>query len=152
MPIPSNADIRAGIAYILRNSPDVQAWATDKGIDLDAPLRFKEWEPFAPILDFGVLIDVSPVAELVPESSCDGPWEARFIIFVGYTGAGSTAASNWLAILETALTDSAGAWAPCTEGRGIFLRDIDHVARMPQIRTKETWTLPSSFRCLVEYV
>jgi hypothetical protein len=150
--IPSNADIRAGIAYILKNNPNVQAWASDKSIDLDDPLRFKEYDPFAPVLDMGVLIDVEVASELSSESSCDTPYDARFILYVGYTGAGSTAASNWLAVLETALAASSGAWAPCTEGRGIFIRDVEHVSRLGQTRTAEAWLLPSNFRCLAEYI
>ena len=151
MPPPATADIRAGIAYLLRNNADVQAWATNHDISLDGG-RFKEWQPFADVMDLGVLIAIDPVIELVPESSCDGPYEARFTIYVGYTGAGSSQASLWLAVLERALIVSWAVWAPAMEGQAVTVRDVKFISRLGQTRGAENWLLPSQFRCLVEYI
>ena len=149
MRVPSSADIRAGLGYVLKNSVLVQQWAADNGISLGGT-RFREYQPFAAVGDLGVMIDVDPVMELVPEEVCT-PYEARFMLHVSYTGSGSSLASDWVRVLEQTLMETEAAWAPCLNGKVIMLRDFKFVSRPGQTRMEEAWILRSNFRCLAVY-
>jgi len=148
--IPTSADIRAGLFAILKAAPDVQGWALQHGLDLSGT-RFREWQPFAPFLDLGVLIDIDPVAESTPGLSCRSTfYETRFTLYVQYSGAASSLASEWLGVLESAL-DDASVKAVGVSGRTIFLRGVEFLSRGGQTRREEGWELPSTFRCKAVY-
>lgn len=150
MIIPTSADIRTGLFYILRNDGAVQAWATLHGFDLGGT-RFREWQPFAPFLDFGVLIAVDPVTESSPGESCRSAfYNVTFTLYVQSAAAGSTSGSEWLGVLETAL-DDAEVHTDGVSGQAIFIRDIEFVNRGPQTRHEEGWELLTNFGCGVSY-
>lgn len=148
--IPTSADIRTGLFSVLKNNGQVQAWALQHSFDLGGT-RFREWQPFAPFLDYGVLISVDPVTELSPGESCSSAfYNATFTTYVQFAGAGSTSASEWLGELENALNDAHVSTAG-TSGRTIFLSDIKFVNRGPQTRYQEGWVLLTNFNCRARY-
>lgn len=148
--IPTSADIRTGLFSILRNDGDVKTWALQHDFDLGGT-RFREWQPFAPFLDYGVLIAVDPVAELTPGESCRSAfYNATFTLYVQYGGAGSTLASEWLGVLESALDDK-DVSATGASGQAILLKDVEFMTRGPQVRHEEGWELLSNFVCKARY-
>lgn len=148
--IPTSADIRTALFAVLRNDNDVQTWATQHSFDLTGT-RFREWQPFAPFLDFGVLIAVDPVMELSPGESCRSAfYSVTFTMHVQSAGAGSTAASEWLGVLETAL-DDVNIGTNGISGQRISLIDIEFVNRGPQVRYEEGWELLTNFSCKACY-
>lgn len=150
MIIPTGADIRTGLFAILRNNNDVQTWALQHDFNLGGT-RFREWQPFAPMLDYGVLLSVDPVSPLTPGESCRSRfYNATFTLYVQFAGAGSTSASEWLGVLETALDDKDISTAGVS-GQRILLQDIDFVNRGPQTRHEEGWELVTNFSCKVHY-
>lgn len=148
--IPTSADIRTALFHILRNDGGVIAWATLHGFDLGGT-RFREWQPFAPFLDFGVLIAVDPVSESSPGESCRSAfYNVTFTLYVQSAAAGSTLVSEWLGVLESALDDTE-IHTDGVSGQAIFIRDIEFVNRGPQIRHEEGWELLTNFSCGVSY-
>lgn len=150
MIIPTSADIRTGLFHVLRNDGNVQTWATLHSFNLGGT-RFREWQPFAPFLDYGVLIAVDPVAESSPGESCRSAfYGVTFTLYVQSAAAGSTSGSEWLGVLESAL-DDADVHASGVSGQAIFIRDIEFINRGPQTRREEGWELLTNFSCETSY-
>lgn len=148
--IPTSADIRTALFSLLRNDNDVAAWASAHDFDLGGA-RFREYIPFAPFLDYGVLVAVDPVAELTPGESCRSRfYSVSFTLHVQYGGSGSTSASEWLGVLESALDDGAVSTTGVS-GQTISVRDIEFATRGPQARHEEGWELLTNFVCKVGY-
>lgn len=148
--IPTSADIRTGLFHLFRNDNDVRAWATRHDFDLGGT-RFREWQPFAPFLDYGVLVSVDPISEQTPGESCRSAfYDATFTLYVQFAGAGSTSASEWLGVLESAL-DDADVRTDGISGQRILLKDVEFVNRGPQVRHEEGWELLSNFKCKATY-
>ena len=77
--IPIGADIRTGLISIMSNNLGVIEFALQNSFSLGGT-RFREWEPFAPLIDFGVLLDVDPVVELdgeAPEDLVEDTYRAQ---------------------------------------------------------------------------
>lgn len=150
MRIPTSADIRTALFSVLRNDGTVLAWAVAHGFDMGGT-RFREWQPFAPMIDYGVLIKVDPVSELSPGLSCRSSlYWAFFTMYVQYAGSASTLPSEWLGVLESALDDSEVS-VTGTSGQRLLLRDVEFFDRGPQARHEEGWELMTNFRCKVNY-
>lgn len=150
MNVPTHADIRTALFNILRNDMNVQAFALANDFDLSGS-RFREWQPFAPFIDFGVLLDIDPVSDPQRDLSCATKfYDTRFTLYVQYSGAGSTIAGNWLGILETAL-DGQGVSIDGMSGQRILVKDIEFISRPGQNRREEGWELLSSFHCKATY-
>lgn len=148
--IPIDADIRAGLFSILRGDLGVQAFALQHDFDLGGT-RFREWEPFAPIIDFGVLLAIDPVVETTPGESCRSKFhEATFRLYVQHGAAGSSLVGQWLGILESAL-DDASVQTEGISGQDILVKDIEFISRGVQTRREESWELSSLFRCKAAY-
>ena len=150
MIIPTNADIRTALFNLLKADNDVRAWALQHDFDLGGT-RFREWQPFAPIIDYGVLVAVDPVMEQTPGESCRSRfYNSSFTLYVQFGGAGSTSASEWLGVLESALDDGMISTTGVS-GQMVLVQDIEFVNRGPQTRHEEGWELLSNFTCKVCY-
>lgn len=148
--IPISADIRAGLISIMSSDLDVIAFALQNGFSLGGT-RFREWEPFAPLIDFGVLLDVDPVVETIPNASCRSKfYEGRFTLYVQHGASGSSLAGQWLGYLEGAL-DDASASVVGVSGGTILVADVEFISRGPQTRREESWELSSLFGCKASY-
>lgn len=148
--IPISADIRTALFNLLKADNDVKAWVLLHDFDLGGT-RFREWQPFAPFLDYGVLVAVDPVMEQTPGESCRSRfYNSSFTLYVQYGGAGSTSASEWLGVLESALDDKAINTIGVSS-QTILVQDIEFVNRGPQVRHEEGWELLSNFVCKVKY-
>lgn len=149
--IPTEADIRAALFSIIRNDLGAQEFALQSGFDFGGT-RFREWQPFAPLIDLGVLIDVNPVMEITPGASCRSKfYESRFTLHVQHGAAGSTLASEWLGVLESALDDSSTTIVGPNSEVEIRVKDVEFISRGAQMRLEESWNLPSLFKCKVGY-
>lgn len=149
---PIEADIRAGLFSIIENDSGAQEFASQNGFDFGGT-RFREWEPFAPLIDLGVLIDINPMVEVTPGVSCKSKfYEARFTLHVQHGAAGSTSASQWLGVLESALDDSSIKIVGMHDDElDVLIESVEFISRGAQVRHEESWDLPSSFRCRVAY-
>lgn len=148
--IPTSADIRAGLIAIMSNDLGVVEFALQNDFNLGGT-GFREWEPFAPLIDFGVLLDVDPVVEMTPGLSCRSKFhEARFTLYAQHGAAGSSLVGQWLGILESAL-DDASISTTGVSGQTILVKDVEFISRGPQMRREESWELKSLFRCTAAY-
>lgn len=148
--IPINADIRAGLVYIMENNLSVREFALQNDFNLGGT-RFREYHPFAPLIDFGVLLDVAPVAEVTPGASCRSKFhEVGFTLYVQHGASGSSLIGQWLGILESSL-DDVSVQTEGISGQTIFVKDVEFVSREPQRRLEESWELSSAFTCKAAY-
>lgn len=148
--IPTSADVRTALVSIMQNDLGVIEFALQNGFDFGGT-RFREWEPFAPLIDFGVLLDVDPVVEMTPGASCRSKfYETRATLYVQHGAAGSSLVGQWLGVLESALDDATES-VEGISGQTILVKDIEFVSRGPQMRREESWELSSLFRCKTAY-
>lgn len=148
--IPISADIRAGLISIMSNDLGVIQFALQNNFNLGGT-RFREYNPFAPLIDFGVLLDIVPVAEVTPGASCRSKFhEAGFTLYTQHGAAGSTLISYWHGVLESAL-DDAPEYITDLGDRTILVKDVEFVAREAQTRLEESWRLASAFTCKAAY-
>lgn len=148
--IPINADIRAGLISIMQNDLGVIEFALQNSFDLGGT-RFREYNPFAPLIDFGVLLDVAPVAEVTPGASCRSKFhEVGFTLYTQHGAAGSTLIGYWHGVLESAL-DDAPEYISDLGDRTILVKDVEFISRGAQTRLEESWQLASSFMCKAAY-
>ena len=148
--IPISADIRAGLISIMSSDLGVIEFALQNSFSLGGT-RFREWEPFAPLIDFGVLLDVDPVVEMIPNASCRSKfYEARFTLYAQHGASGSSLIGQWLGVLESALDDASESVVGVS-GQTILVTDVEFISRGPQTRLEESWRLSSLFRCKCAY-
>lgn len=148
--IPIGADIRTALISVMQNDLGVIEFALQNGFNLGGT-QFREWEPFAPLIDFGVLLDVDPVIEMTPGASCRSKFhEARFTLYAQHGASGSSLVGQWLGVLESALDDATES-VEGISGQTILVKDIEFISRGPQMRREESWELSSLFRCVAAY-
>ena len=148
--IPISADIRAGLISIMSNDLGVIEFALQNNFSLGGT-RFREWEPFAPLIDFGVLLDVDPVVEMIPNASCRSKfYDGRFTLYVQHGASGSSVIGQWLGVVESALDDASES-VTGVSGQTILVNDVEFISRGPQTRLEESWQLSSLFRCKASY-
>jgi len=148
--IPISADIRTGLISIMSSDLGVIEFALQNSFSLGGT-RFREWEPFAPLIDFGVLLDVDPVVEVMSNVSCRSKfYDARFTLYVQHGASGSSLIGQWLGVLESALDDASES-VTGVSGQTILVKDVEFVSRGPQVRLEESWRLSRLFRCKVAY-
>jgi len=140
--IPISADIRAGLISIMRNDLGVIEFALQNDFPLGGT-RFREYNPFAPLIDFGVLLEIVPVVEVTPGASCRSKFhEAGFTLYTQHGAAGSTLVGYWHGVLESAL-DDAPEYITDLSDRMILVKDVEFVSREAQTRLEESWQLSS---------
>jgi len=135
----------------MRNDLGVIQFALQNNFSLGGT-QFREWEPFAPLIDFGALLDVDPVVELTPGASCRSKfYDARVTLYAQHGASSSSLVGQWLGVLESALDDALPESVTGVSGQTILIKDVEFVSRGPQTRREESWELSSLFRCKAAY-